>query len=756
MDASYLAREIETAARRKLLSGIELFRDYDPSEQGTVSLNVFYRILSMLNVWMERTKLERCIQGFATPTTFRYREFFDRVKPADAKQHLSEYDLCQINNECKVRGINLKHQFELYDPHQIGRIPVRNFLTALNFTILARKALQVYQIDSSGYVDYKLLISDLDEAPTKNPKKVYPCSTFLPECLGRVAPILCPQIQALREQFRTTDRFSKMIVPQPVFFQIISQFGVFLDKGDILQVIKAYRDPETDEIKYYEFLDHCEMKFKEYMDTKVFKSIEVNNTDYIVERLKNRLNATNSRVAYELSSGPSVLPTQDFFRHLQIYSIYFQGPEYQAVCERFSAGENLIDVAKFLEEIFPTYNQVTYQEIIERLKDHLAKKQLTLRHKLRRLDDDHDGKIPHNVLFVGFRSVLFDASIKEQNVIVQTLGRSIDIESFCDEVDPYIAPKELPPIPDGMIDWKTRSPRPARTPGETVCQILGKINYLSEVFRIDLMYEFRAYDRMRHGTVSSIPFENVLVQRFEPHLTLQEVKELEEYYKAPKPGEVYYEEMVVDMEKSSAPLTQTQRVALNQSRTINFPVSERLSGIHMRLRRGFHDQKTDIADVFHVYDNTQREQVHISRFEPILALSGVKLTRDEINELTEAYRDQRLPEYINYRLLCEDVNACHVENVKQQETALPGNLVEILQSTKSRLVPRYRDLLKLYAHMPDTIIPIGELQSRLAACGVHVDANSLVQLNRYYSANERNDIDWTRFATDISKFSAQL
>ena len=423
-----LAERFVAATKRKGITPLELFEEYDRWSRGTVTMDVFNKCLSSVSFYIKKNELELIKSKYYSNNLFDYKRFCQDIGPNGSltlsrsiriDQTNQQDNLQKIAKEFRYSGLNIFDYLKGYDSNHDGKVSMAVFLQAVNASPLIRSAIQPYYNKTTNEVNYVQLQRDIDQIdsidrPTLDEQIKEP----LPEIFKSFSSNIHSLSINLRQPFVDNDRFKRGRIPQPTFLASIGKFGLQYSPYQLQQLMKPFisSDGTVNYILFCQEVDKLAPPKEESINYDLSSPLEP-LLNYIKTDIKNRHLHLNEQLKGKMAP-------EDFYNVLFNYRIELTPNDKAAINKAFQTPENEIDCDGFIEKVDPVtaIPPTTVELVIDRLKNYLSNtNQSLLKHMV-----NFDRERSKTISLIQFRSALnsiqFNATSHEIVQIAKQFG----------------------------------------------------------------------------------------------------------------------------------------------------------------------------------------------------------------------------------------------------------------------------------------------------------------------------------------------
>jgi Ca2+-binding EF-hand superfamily protein len=404
--------------------------------------------------------------------------------------------------------------------------------------------------------------------------------------------------------------------------------------------------------------------------------------------------------------------------------------EVAAIKREFAVDETTIDYKRFLSFLAGPTAEVKW-DLWERLRDFLHSHFIQFRPILER--SAKSGIVSLSDLLAAFRTILFHLDQADLQQLRQEYGRSgVNVSLVCQGIDYEAAPAPVIQEPHPVVFQPSR---PA--PGDEIVVLLNAVAGVVDGLKVDLSNDFRGMDPLRQGVVPTF--------RFRSHLTnmgVRNVDRLVSHYQ--RQTGVDYRSFLEDLARYGQ---------LDRSRQ---GISEESKKLLLLLKTNIVVNQTNVQDLFYRYDTRRTSRVLKSRVPGILAAMGINPSADDIAHLCDDFGDPKMPEYIAYKSLVDNVDALQIGDdelraveVNAEARGIDRETCALLNSFREKLIARRRSARDGFKGCRPGGITPQEFREGLLTLAFVLKEAEIQKLIRKYRCNLRSDVDWAAFCSDI-------
>lgn len=775
-----LAERFASATKRKGITPIELFEEYDRWDRGTITYEIFIKCLSSISFYIKKNELDIIKNEYCCNNLFEYKRFCQDIGPKgqltlSRSIHLdqaSQQDNIQkVAKEFKYSGLNIFDYLKGYDSNHDGKVSMAVFLQAVSGSPLIRSAIQPYYNKTTNEVNYLQFQRDIDQIECS--EKVALDDQIkepLPEVFNEFALNVHSRSINLRGPFVDHDMFKRGKIPQPTFLASIGQFGLQYSPYQLQQLMRPFitSDGNVNYILFCNEVDKLEPKKNSDVDYDLSSPLEP-LLDFIKTEVKNRHIHLNEGLKGKMSK-------EDFYNVLLNYRIQLNSNDKQALNKAFQISENVIDADGFIEKVDPLIQmQATTVELVtERLRKHLENTNQSLLQHILYYDREHSKVITLIQFRSALNSIQFNATSHEIVQLAKQFGDGNSVifyENLCSLI-------ESRPLDTETKDVFYQAVTPSKS---GALDTLTKIHNIANEYHIDLRSEFQKSDPRKRGVLPLPLFKKALslLPRF--YVGSEEVCSLIENYTDFHTHNVYYNKFCDDLSSigsthSISPRPKTQKFSTTTSPIKTRSIDDEPEYFNLPKQSSFVDSIRDsilttlkkcvaattanrmtIGDLFSYHDTTKDGFVNTRDVKAILAPFDSFLEEQNYKEIIESFKDRRMPEKFAWRKFYSEVTDTKLTDEElnyftkcaRLKLGLYKNVCNICNCVRARLVSRRKRVDDLFFDCINDVIPEKEFRERLERSGFSLPENEMVSVIRHYQNEDFSGIRWKVFCDDV-------
>ncbi|EAX99074.1 EF hand family protein [Trichomonas vaginalis G3] len=750
--------DMREKARRKGGNLYDMFEEYDPKQTGLISFTNFRKLLANINLFVDDEKFEFITTPYSEGTNFYYAVFLHDMEDAKVdktNKTISIEELRQFGSTFRDQGTDVAGCLKLYDRHHTGRVDPQVFFRYVSNTPLAQKIAAEYMNSATREIEYMRLNQDIQNALAQKPPSTPRIdSSQLPAFFPDLAKWMKSQAIDPVQLLMRYDRYKRRQIPTAQFLSEVANWGVPLKPLQLNELAAAF--DYQGQFDYMAFADEIQ-KIQTTLTKPTSARKPVIDLNEILNRLtefiQNRRPTLVDQIeGFDIRHNGTV-PSQRFFRVLTNSGFSLTNDECGVIENEFGDINGNIDYNRFFSQVMPkSAPQANPDEIVIRLNNFLKANKMQLKPRLERFDNTRSGSVTFAQMSAAFRAIGFDLTAPEQSALKAAYGHGpegiVDYIDFYDLVDPkFEKPKEekLEPLP-----------RHDRNEDASISlAAMTKIAAICDRYQHNLSGEFRKYDMKNNGLILPDAFRCV-IQNLPMRVEDNETEVLTKFYTSAG-GYVSYEQFCQDMvDFGSKRIMQNPKIQtdlLAQEKTNSQNVDLVLHKLKIFLMNGRISPDT----IFLPYDASSSGLIPRSRLQPILEGIGFPGLPSDFAVLGKAFADPRLPEKLNYKKLCQEINAINIDQRELAETRV-DNLSETVADAstlrincmiREKLAERHKRVRQPFSGVTSQLMSQRDFRRCIESYGLVIKEADMQNIMRVYKRNMNGDIDWNRFCTDV-------
>lgn len=755
--------DMKEKARRKGGNLYDMFEEYDPKQTGLISFTNFRKLLANINLFVDDEKFEFICTPYSEGTSFYYAVFLHDMEDAKidkTNKTISIEELRQFGSTFRDQGTDVAGCLKLYDRHHTGRVEPAVFFRYVSNTPLAQKIAAEYMNQATHEIEYMRLNQDIQQALAQKPASTPRRDTSqLPAFLTDLAKWLKSQSIDPIQLLSRYDRYKHRKIPTSQFVSEIANWGVPLLPAQLNELANAFDyNGQFDYIGFGEEIQKIQSTLSRPPSSRR-PTVDLNELlNRITQFVQNRRPTTVDQIeSFDIRHNGTV-PSQRFFRALINSGFQLNNEEMNVIEQNFGDASGNIHYREFFSQVAPNKApSVDPDSVVIRLHDFLSANKIQLKPRLERFDTTRSGTVVFNQLSAALRAIGFDINQPESAALKNGYGKGpeglIDYLDFCDLVDPKIEkPKEekLEPLP-----------RHDRNEGASISlAAMTKIAAICERFQLNLSGEFRKYDTKNNGLITPDAFRCV-IQSLPMRVENNEADVLTKFYTSAG-GVCSYEQFCQDMIDFGA-----KRVMNSPKVTQDLLANEKTNRTNVelilhKLKIFLMNGKISPDTVFLPYDTSSSGLIPRVRLQPILEGIGFPGLPSDFATLAEAYADPRMPEKVNYKKLCAEINALSIDARELAETKVDNLTMTSVDSAtmrvncmiREKLAERHKRVRQPFAGITNPLMSQQDFRRCIESYGLIIREADMQNLLRVYKRNMNGDVDWNRFCSDVESANA--
>ncbi|EAX89722.1 EF hand family protein [Trichomonas vaginalis G3] len=300
--------------------------------------------------------------------------------------------------------------------------------------------------------------------------------------------------------------------------------------------------------------------------------------------------------------------------------------------------------------------------------------------------------------------------------------------------------------------------------------LLSKLAYQVRTRAIHIREAYMDFDPHNNGRVTQSQFLRAMPFT---DLSTAELNLLVKTYTDPSAKDVNYRKLHLDVNQAleaykSNAVTDMVNKGLLPHQLLSLSVnSKKPAGTVLdcitRFARVVREQRIRIYDFFSAHDPLNQGLITRSKFEGTITVLGFSWTAEEINYLSEKYREvQASTEYVRYREFCKDVedaeNATLTSSVQTLAvTSEPSQELKRILDNVRHTVIRFRiNVLPTFQNFDRQkrgFITEPQFHRALSTLKINITTTELAEIARFYGSDE--GLDYFKFVEDVDPSHSQ-
>ncbi|OHT00452.1 hypothetical protein TRFO_32857 [Tritrichomonas foetus] len=758
-----LADKFYGAVRRKGLTPIELFEEYDRTGKGTISLDSFEKLLRSISFYCSRDEMELIKNSYCLTdgrsekfALLDYQKFCNDIGPngkltLSRTSSLNKANFYKFAQELEKNGATIYDYMKGFDSKHSGKVLLPVFLQAVGSSELVNSIIGPYYNRSTNEVNYVQMQRDLDHAEVvKEEPKV---TLQLPSFFEQFVRTVHARSDNLLDEFRLKDHLKHGKLSKTMFLSIIGSLKLPFNHQQLQQIMIPFVD--GDDVNYLLF---CK-EFDKLVPRKEFVEYDFSSPlEPLLESIK--LQASSRRLhLYEEMSGKVEYDT--FFRILSNHKIKFTPNDREALHKAFLLPDNTFDADAFIEKVdpIPHHSLTTANLCIERLRNYLQETNKSLVSYFVNFDRERSNTITSNQLHSALISIGFPVNKLEVQLISQQFGNGtfLNYKDLCEQVES----KQLSSFNKSVFI-------PPETPfNERIRVILAKIYTIAKQYNVDLHSDFLRADPRRRGTLSTQLFRNILCEIPIP-VSSNDICELIENYTDPYIHLIYYDKFSTDLEligssiKLDHPYFTRRKIDPEpepDTKQISYIDSIR-NQILMTLKRcavAARSERLTMSDMFRRFDNSEIGYVPVEEAKAILRPIDHCFDDQAYDELIQYFHDPRMPEKFNWKKLdaaveSTDINEEDIQKINQMARTklnLDKDMNSVYNTIRARLTARRKRIDDIFLDVLQNSLTETEFRQRLDRTNLFLDEFMIKSIIHTHE-DENGKIKWKEFCDCVT------
>lgn len=762
--------DLRNKAKRKGASLKDLLEEIDKSQTGRMHINLFRKLVANTGLYVEDDVFLDMVEPYTKNNQFYYKQFIDDIdhsNTGDTGPKLSDDQLREFGAPLRDRGVDLIDFLRQWDRGRSGHVPTSVFLRNVSSTPIGQIVCRAYTNPVTNDVEYVKLAEDINRvlAAKYSENPIDPRKIQM--LINQVADVIFNQKVDIFAEFQKIDRYKKRRIQPSQFLQLLSSIGVSnISPQDLADLADAFTENAL--FDYVGFCDEIDRATSIRASKKPAPQPVKIDMNRVLGSISREIVNRHSQLKMQLSQFDTrqtgLVPTQRFIRAMINQNFSISDKEIEAVAQEFGDDQGNVDYITFFSCVMPQKEPtVTLEDVLIRLQDYLNMKKIQIEPKLKKYDPRNTGDVQFSQLITVLREINFDLNNDELNCLKMHFSPNgsdgfLQISDISKLVDPIIeAPKPKPTLPrQEYVE-----------PASVALEVMTRIGAIVAKYNLDIFDDFKRYDRSNTGLIKDAEFAAVIASL--PNAPNErDIQALVNFYTNRTTHDINYESFCQEMDEfAMRRLQQNPEMTtkmMNELPQTNVSVAPILKRFKMYL----YQTKTSPDVLFAPYDGGQRSGlIPETKLKPILDDFGFSVTNQELAVLADNFRDQRMPEKINYKRLCGELNAIQLTQRDLQMTQSPSgspqgttNVGGMKKTTnaevlvfangfREKLLERHKKIATPFVGMRSSSMPANDFRRCVESFGLVVKETDMQKLLREYKVNMQGDIDWQRFVHDV-------
>jgi Ca2+-binding EF-hand superfamily protein len=351
-------------------------------------------------------------------------------------------------------------------------------------------------------------------------------------------------------------------------------------------------------------------------------------------------------------------------------------------------------------------NQTWEEEILDRVRERIKEKNLSVWQAFAAFDENRDGFISSNEFLKTFK--IMELGLTDQEIQKLLL---------------YFDPSKT-----GMIDYKVFCNQIQKnSSGSWEEDIINKVRQRIQEKNLSIKQAFSAFDKNGDGIISA----NEFIEAFkvmELGLSVQEIKKLLSYFDTSRTGKIDYKLFCNKIQKTSSSSESWEEEILN------------------RVRERIKEKGLSVWEAFGAFDENGDGVISSAEFTKAFNIMELGLTDQEIQKLL-TYFDQSRTGSIEYKVFCNKI----------QKTSSQSWEEDILNRVRLRIQEKNlsaRQAFTAFDQNGDGIISANEFIEAFRVMELGLSVQEIKKLLSYFDTSRTGKIDYKLFCNKIQKTSS--
>lgn len=757
--------DLRSKAKRKGASLEDLIEEIDRSNTGRIHIDQFRKLVANTGFYVDDDKFLDIVEPYTRNNQFFYRQFIqdaDSVQRTDNSPKLSDEQLREFGGPLRDRGIDLIDFLRQWDRSRSGHVPTSIFLRNVSSTPLGQIVCKAYTNSITNDVEYFQLAKDIDRVLAEKFSGNPIDTQKVQRLIDHIADIVKHQGLDLMNEFQRIDRFKKKRIQPNQFLQFINSLITDVSPQDLTELGDAFTENAL--FDYIGFCDEIDRSLMARAAKKPVAAPVKIDVDQLLVRIAKEIVNRHSQLRGQLTQydtlNNGIVPKQRFIRSMINQNFSISDNEIEAIANDFGDGHGNVDYLSFLNCVMPQQEPtVAIEDVLIRLQDYLNAKKIQLSQKLKKYDQRNSGDVTFSNLLAAFRDINFDVNNEEYNVLKMHFSPNGQ--------DGILSISELSQLVDPIIEQpKPRQPLPKQDyvePASVALDIMTRIGVIVARYNIDIFEEFKQYDRSNIGLIKDAEFAAVIAS-LPGAPSEKDIQSLVEFYTNKTSHDINYESFCQELDEFAI-----RRLENNPQMTTkimsDLPIAPpTVAPILKRFKLLLYTKKLSPDTLFAPYDGQRIGLIPDTKLKQVFDGFGFTTNPKELALITDAFRDQRMPEKVNYKRLCAEVNAMQLtqadlavtqasgsgqETTGGMQRATSADVLRFINEFREKLMERHKRVMAPFAGYRSPTMSASDFRRCIESFGLIVKENDMQKLLREYKVNMQGDIEWQRFVRDV-------
>lgn len=734
----------------------DLISEYAPLKSEVIKPNTLQRALLSCQINLSPIEFQDLILEFQAEENVSISAIINAVdnfvsQPLILNDHSDCYtELIALSHDLNVAHQTVREIIRPYDRQNRGIIKEDIFYKAFGISPRITKIVKSFSNPQTNEINYLEIDPIITEALNQNKPDLK--SKTKPEAVDIAIKQFIDKEVDVYNHFKSQDRHHNGKLPPNSFEMLLTTCGIKLTQSQMRDISRYYTNEEN-LVDYLSLVNDIKAVLHvNAQSPKKKPEIQVVDADKVVAYLRSKF--IERRIDPHqlfMYMNTNSISKYAFFRVIHSTKIPIPPSELEIVANKFELNGNDIDFKKFVAavtlnpEIKPLADVL---QTFDKVKSHLSINNLSLKPMMLKYDRHNSGQIST----IQFLFALQQSGIQIDSYELQEIEHTypgnqkdyINWKPIVDIVDPVqpIQPKVQEELI--QVNQKTEAKIEIEEPPAHIMITIEKIADMTRQWQMNLIDDFRARDRLKHGTVIRSQFFAVM-SPFCARFSERDLNSLYQHFSKNGDFEYISFDKYLNNNKQSNSITKA-----NESNEFKYAIR--------RCKAMVMNKMTTIEDLFMPFDHQRNGAVDINIVITVFARASIKLETAEINQLISVFTDELNPERFKYRLLGRRIQQ---ENMSKEEASKLVNPViaqeEMLRELKStqteikgKLNARRKNIFSLFTQVSSELSQ-DQFFNVLSNSGIVLLPKQIKAICQFYTIPYKNSIDWRSFCNDVDK-----
>lgn len=746
---------------------------YDRKKNGIISAVSFHRCIASIGINLSNRNIQSVVMEYQKGDGIDVRRLLDELHGVKGyNETLLEQptpcqdELIELSRDMIRRRQTLRELLEPYDRTNTGKVTINNFYRALGSSPVTNTIVNSYA--QGEYINYLRLEKDVKglnrESLVEKIEIPEPTPAFV-----KIATYIKSRSIDYRITFSNADRLSTGKLQSKQFYAILASFGASMSPGEIQEVANSFQNGAF--CNYSLFVSALDSFVPPMPDAAVNQPEvpdhvrQAHDPEKILEYVKytvvdRRIDVQGHFDCLKLEHAGEEIANGRFNRIIQGMGLSLSIPDIDALGSLFH-GRNGIRYNDFITAVTPQIQRqvTTTDDIIPRLKQHLANTGRRLALSAHRFDRENSGCISVQQLFssIQFTDLVPGPTQQEINALRDAFpGQqrgTVDWRSICQVCDP---PQEL----HEEEEEPKQQEQVYNPPPKNIEDVMLKIVRSARANDMSIYDNLREMDRLRKGEIMQTLFTNFILSIPQVNLNQVDLRWIISYYRVSGSGNINYMAFCSDADfvekKVQQEQIQKECIIDLQEKELELPAT-----VHAFLKRykAFIEMnRIQPGEPFEPYDNGHNGMIPIFKVQACFNNINFQVMRQEVEQIVSYFRDVKKQELFNYLNFAKSVNKEDISSNESRSTLASApisnevirNAIMTCCQIREKLMARHRTIDGAFAGVTSQYLPNRDFQQRLLSVEIILSASQIQALLRKYRVNLSDEIDWRSFCNDVN------